>query len=121
MRYSPQRKVILDTVRNTTKHPTAQDIFEQARMNIPSISLATVYRDLGQLIQNNMIRAIQTGNTVRYDGNITEHQHFQCSECNQLFDLDVSLKEFVFDLKTKFEHKVMSYELMLNGICHNCQ
>jgi len=121
MRFSPKRKEILESVRSTVNHPTAQEVFEQVRTAMPTISLATVYRDLAQLANHGEIRTIQTGESLRYDGRISDHQHFQCIRCHTLYDLDISLEKFVFELEMKNEHEVIGYELILNGICNNCK
>lgn len=120
MRYSLQRNLILEKVRNSKLHPTAQQVFEQVMLELPKISLATVYRDLNQLADHNLIKTVRTDSTVRYDGDLSEHHHFHCQVCGKLFDLDISLEEFVLNLKTNIKHDIMGYELILNGICKNC-
>jgi len=121
MRYSDQRNAILEAVREKPVHPTAQQVFESVKLQIPNISLATVYRDLGQLADSGFIKRIKHENVVRYDGNTEIHQHFYCKSCGALFDQELFNQEFVFQLKTKIEHEVQDFDLMLHGICHKCK
>ena len=46
MKYSKQREHILKTLRENVIHPTADEIYALARKGMPSLSLATVYRNL---------------------------------------------------------------------------
>ena len=48
-RYTRQRDVIFSIVSKTSAHPTAEEIFLEARTLLPSISLATIYKNLGRL------------------------------------------------------------------------
>ena len=58
MKYSKQRELILKTLQENVIHPTADEIYHLARKEMPSLSLATVYRNLNQLAENNVIRKI---------------------------------------------------------------
>ncbi|HHT62823.1 MAG TPA: transcriptional repressor, partial [Clostridia bacterium] len=58
-----QRKTILEILRNTTCHPTADWIYEQARKVIPEISLGTIYRNLQILTQEEEIQELKYGST----------------------------------------------------------
>ena len=44
-----QRQLILEAVRATNSHPTADELFQMIRRKLPTISLATVYRNLNFL------------------------------------------------------------------------
>ena len=112
---------ILEAVRAKPVHPTAYQVFESVKEQIPNISLATVYRDLGQLADNGIINTIKKGNVVRYDGNTMIHQHFYCEECGSLFDQELFDEKFVFQLKTKIVHEIENFDLMLTGTCIKCK
>ena len=121
MRHSHQHNTILEAVRAKPVHPTAYQVFESVKEQIPNISLATVYRDLGQLADNGIINTIKKGNVVRYDGNTMIHQHFYCEECGSLFDQELFDEKFVFQLKTKIVHEIENFDLMLTGTCIKCK
>ena len=87
MRYSKQREVVYHIVVNTNSHPTADWIYQKSKKKIPNISLGTVYRNLKSLQESGQIKALYTGNAVRYDGNISNHNHLECTECNELVDV----------------------------------
>ena len=56
--YSIQRESILETVRGTHSHPTAEWVFSKVKKTRPNVSLGTVYRNLGLLADNGKIQAI---------------------------------------------------------------
>ncbi len=78
-RETKQRRVVYETVKNTYSHPTADWIFEQVRDELPKVSLGTIYRNLGVLKEEGLVREIY-GNDRRahYDADISPHAHFMC-------------------------------------------
>ncbi|MFR8974792.1 MAG: transcriptional repressor, partial [Eubacteriales bacterium] len=44
MNFSKQRESILNYLRNTKEHPTAERIYADLKPSLPNLSLATVYR-----------------------------------------------------------------------------
>src|SRR6185503_6280505 len=64
-----QRKVVFCVVSESENHPTADEIFAQAKKQLPTISYATVYNSLHYLKDKGLIREINFGNAAsRYDG-----------------------------------------------------
>ena len=53
-----QRQLILEAVRATNSHPTADELFQMIRRKLPTISLATVYRNLNFLSEIGEIRKL---------------------------------------------------------------
>ena len=53
-----QRQLILEAVRATNSHPTADELFQMIRRKLPTISLATVYRNLNFLSDIGEIRKL---------------------------------------------------------------
>ena len=78
-RYSRQREAILNYLKGTTAHPTAEQIYSDLKGDYPELSLATVYRNLGYLLNNGEIMKINIeGTTVRYDYTTNCHYHLVC-------------------------------------------
>ena len=118
-----QRQAILNVIRNTDTHPTADWIYEQVRKTIPNISLGTIYRNLGILSEMGEIMELNFGSTYsRYDGNPQNHYHFCCSKCGQVLDLDMALfSELSNYINENTDHLVHHHRLEFYGICHQCQ
>ena len=83
-----KRDAILNCVRATTTHPSAEWVYENVRTQMPDISLATVYRNLSLFKEQGLITSLGTVNGVeRFDGNIEPHVHFICNGCDAVTDL----------------------------------
>ncbi len=122
-RVTRQREAILNVLRSTDSHPTADWIYDEVRKVIPNISKGTVYRNLKILEEKGEISELNLNGTVtRFEGRQTNHYHFRCTGCGRVFDLDepvdVELDERVAR-KTGF--KVSYHQLEFRGLCKDCQ
>lgn len=88
MRYSKQRNIILSIVRASEEHPTAEQVYIEAKKLMPTIGIATVYRNLRALVDSGEIRGISAnGDSERFDGRMGVHYHMRCRECGALTDI----------------------------------
>ena len=118
MRNTKQRICILEFINNAYIHPTASEVYENVKREIPNISLGTVYRLLNKLTEEGCIKRIKMPNDIdRFDKINDFHAHFLCQKCNRVFDLE-SFKDFDFSIKN---HIVVDYEVNLKGICRDCK
>ena len=91
-RRSKQRERILALLRSTDTHPTANWLFGRLKKEFPNLSMGTVYRNIGILVQQGLIGRIAFGSTFdRLDANIAEHYHFICERCDAIIDLEIPL------------------------------
>lgn len=90
LKYSRQREAIKNFLMNRKDHPTADTIYTCLREEYPNISLGTVYRNLSLLEEIGEISKISVGSGAdHYDGDTTQHQHFICTHCNQVYDIQI--------------------------------
>ena len=83
-----KRDAILECVRSTTTHPSADWVYETVTKEMPDISLATVYRNLALFKDQGLIISLGTVKGVeRFDGNTEPHVHFICTGCGRIVDL----------------------------------
>lgn len=119
MRYSRQRELILNLVKSSCEHPTAEDVYEQAKRIEPSLSLGTVYRNLKNLADGGVVTTLETmDKRVHYDGNLQSHRHFICKKCGKIVDLFVSaeIPKELSDMGLTVEDEKCIYY----GICGDC-
>ena len=89
-RLTPQRRAVLEAVRQAPIHPDACWVYDQVRRRLPNISLGTVYRSLAVLEDEGLIQELpQAGGPTRYDVNVEGHQHVVCSQCGRVADVDI--------------------------------
>lgn len=116
MRNTKQRNIILEIVNNSYSHLTAYQIYEAARKVMPNISLGTVYRNLSNLTEDEIIKKIEVFGTLRFDRN-SKHAHFICSECNDIIDV---FDSFLSDNEYIDGNLVIDYDIKIKGICKKC-
>lgn len=114
-----QRQVIKQIIRETDEHLTAEQIYIQAIKRMPSIAIATVYRNLSLMVRTGEIRRVSVLNAPdRFDRTMLPHNHMICDTCGKF--VDVSLPELQAFLETKIEEPILSYELTIRTICAEC-
>ena len=120
-RNTQQRNIIYDIVASTNTHPTADWIYEQAKKQIPNISLGTVYRNLKVLVEEGKILEINDGKVSRFDANVSPHHHFKCEKCGNLYDIEEGELLYINkDIAQKKGYTVNSSFVVLYGICPKC-
>jgi Fe2+ or Zn2+ uptake regulation protein len=90
LRLTHPRRLVLEAVRATAIHPTAEWVHQAVRRRLPRVSLGTVYRNLRLLVDQGLIKEI-AGPQARFDGNQREHHHFTCLRCRRIVDVDEPL------------------------------
>lgn len=121
MKFSRQRELIVSEVLNSDEHLTADAIYERLKKENPNLSLGTVYRNLTQLSDNGMIARVNIpGDPVRFDGNLSKHDHFLCESCGKIIDIDENLFDFDFSKIEKEGISILGTEILLKGICSEC-
>ncbi|MBC8570345.1 Fur family transcriptional regulator [Zongyangia hominis] len=122
MKYSRQRELILDAVREDAVHPTADMIYQKLKKEHPNLSLGTVYRNLNLLSEIGTINKLHVpGMPDRFDGNITPHYHFYCKRCGGVFDLPLSyLGNIDEQVRKETECQVDFHNILFRGTCKEC-
>ncbi len=121
-RMTAQRRLILDVLRSTTSHPTADWIYERVRESLPNISLGTVYRNLRSLVGMGQILQLSYGSGQdRFDGNPMAHYHFRCSQCGCVSDIKLPYKSELDVLAADCCSGVITgHRLEFIGLCSDC-
>ena len=85
--YSRQREEIIKMIKKLGNHPMAEQIYFAVKQEDPSISRSTVYRNLNDLVMNNVLLKIPMnyGND-RYEcfDEKKAHGHIICSKCGKI-------------------------------------
>jgi len=117
-----QRLAVLQVIRESDEHLTANEVFENARRILSGISFATVYNSLHYLKKEGLIGEVRFGmDSTRYDRNLTRHDHASCNKCGKLVDLDLSIpNELLEEASARSKFKPESIEMTLRGLCPEC-
>ena len=122
-RETKQREAILKALRNTRSHPTADQIYDEVRKNIPNISKGTVYRNLQVLQDDGAITELKLNDTLsRYEVKQESHYHFRCEKCGRVSDIDMPVdRELDRQVEKRTGLKVAYHQLEFRGLCKDCQ
>jgi len=124
VRNTNQRKIILEIMKDNFTHPTADEIYEQARKIDCHISRGTVYRNLGILSeQGDILKICVPNGSDHYDSRLHEHYHFCCSICGKMYDVPETLvleTKAVSDEMAKNGFSVNAHNLIFTGLCPEC-
>lgn len=125
MKHSRQRDVILDYLKSTASHPTAEEVYENIRVLEPNISLGTVYRNLKQLADYDMIKRLHMNDGIdHFDADTSVHHHLFCTSCGRVYDLKPDNAEgFAKNLDfAGFEggNKIEGFVIYFYGKCCKC-
>ncbi len=130
MRMTNQRRIILEELRNSNKHLSADELYVLVKKKLPNISISTVYRNLEELSNQGLIRKISPIQTPKiFDANIRPHFHIRCVKCGRISDVPPSMVHKIIegvDTSTAMVEKitgydVIGYHLEFLGICPDCQ
>lgn len=115
---SRKREAILQCVRGTNIHPTAEWVYAQLKSEIPALSLGTVYRNLAMFKREGVIASVGVVDGMeRFDGNAADHVHFVCTHCNAMIDIN----DMPLPLMQKVQcGTVKSCSLIFYGVCNQC-
>lgn len=119
-----KRDAILDCLKSTTCHPSAEKVYEMLHAEHPDISLATVYRNLALFKRQGRIISVGTVNgSERFDGNTVPHVHFVCTGCDAVLDLhEMQLPGWLNQEAERVSGcQVETCHVTFNGLCRSCR
>jgi len=110
---------ILEYLMNTKTHPTAHEIYEQLKKEIPTLSKTSVYLNLNLFLKKKIIMDLKTKEEQRFDFIQYEHINFYCRICKKVFDLPIVNYIKENDIKVD-EFMVEKINIYLEGVCKDC-
>ena len=123
-RNAAQRSLILDIMAGNKTHPTANEIYEEARKKHPHISRGTVYRNLNFLVDSKNILRISVPNGAdHFDSTLEEHYHLYCENCSKVTDvpeLDISKIKEVESALSQKGYSQIKHKIVFECLCPDC-
>jgi|SRR6266404_841620 len=84
-----QRQVIYEALITMPGHPSPEEVYAKVRKRIPSISLATVYKNLNRFLKAGMLQEMSVHHgSLRVEVNVHPHHHLVCTSCKKIEDID---------------------------------
>lgn len=121
---TPQRMAVARVLSNGGRHPTVEEIHEELRDRFPTMSLATVYRNV--LLMKSLGEVMEIGfadGSNRYDGMRPHpHPHVICIACREILDPELSgLEDLSEEVARETGFEIVSHRVDFFGICPKCR
>ena len=121
LKATPQRLTIANILYKQG-HITIENLYEMMIKKFHSISLATIYKNINLMVENSFIKEVKIPHAKSvYELKRESHSHLACEKCGEIEDMVIDLDAVVENALSNNTFKVISSELVLSGICKNCQ
>lgn len=116
---SYQRMKVFKYLMDMHNHPTVDMIYKALCPEIPTLSKTTVYNTLNLFVEKKIANVIIIEeNETRYDLTSNKHGHFKCTECGELFDVELSFNTHNCDGLDCCE--IEEQHIYFKGLCKKC-
>lgn len=116
MNFNKNKETIYKKLDELKTHPTVYELYEELKKTHPNIGIATIYRNLGKLLDEKRIIKISSPNEKdRFDATIKNHHHARCIICGHLKDINMDI-----NFKVKEDIKLVGIDVSVKYICEDC-
>jgi len=122
---TPQRLAVFRHLEAGHGHPSAEELYAAVRRELPTLSLATVYKTLDTLARIGAVRRVSgAGAGSRWDTGLESHHHLVCIECGSVRDVaDARLdavKRRAVALASRHGFRASGHVVEILGHCADC-
>ena len=117
LKSTPQRLAILSQL-EAKGHASIEEIYESIKETFPSMSLATIYKNIASLKEQNIVSEVCNHHKPKFEITKEPHAHFICQKCGYIEDV-----EFSDSIDSEIEQKYpgSKKELYIYGLCNSCR
>lgn len=121
-RATRQLEATLRVLAASDRHPSAEQIYHAVRAQLPAVSRGTVYRNLAKLLGAEQVRLVHVHDrSARYDARLDPHDHFVCTRCTMLLDVERGHAKLATGRGRLRGHRVEGRTLTYFGVCRECE
>lgn len=121
LKATPQRLEIL-SIMHSSGHVDIDELFGKIIQKFPSISLATLYKNLHIMLDSSLISELKLPNAkTKYELNKAPHAHLLCQKCGSCTDLSLDTDTLISEINKKSGYRVIQSTLIFSGLCPKCQ
>jgi Fur family ferric uptake transcriptional regulator len=123
LRWTPQRRVLIDVLSRSNGHVTGAEVVERCRAVDPATTPSTVYRTLDVLEALGIVRHAH-GADGREEFHVlpdAEHGHLHCLGCHETWEIEAAeAAAMVSALRSERGFAVELSHLSIAGLCRDC-
>jgi Fe2+ or Zn2+ uptake regulation protein len=121
LKVTPQRHRIFQVLAGSTVHPTAESVHAAVAVEMPTVSLRTVYQTLNDLAAMGELGALDLGTgSTRFDPNLDHHHHLVCEVCGRIEDLQAEFPGITVPDGRSLGFRVTATQIVFRGRCADC-
>ena len=118
-----QRMNILEVIEKSG-HMSVEDIYEEVTKVHPSLSLATIYKNIILMMEKGVLVEVPiAGKKSKYELAKVDHMHLICTECGEVEDRSCleSTDKILYTVTEQENFKLNKRQINLYGVCEKCQ
>lgn len=117
-----QRRAVLDALRESDGHPSAEDVYLRVKKKNPRVALGTVYQALSVLEEIGVITIKHWSESpARYDLNVDPHLDVRCLECGAVAEVPgVEAGDLEARIRENTAYRVERVSVVIEGFCPGC-
>jgi len=120
LKVTPQRVAIVEEL-YLNCHMNIDDLYQKLLAKFPSISLATIYKNINAMVEKVFLSEVKIPNAKSvFELVKEEHAHLVCSNCGNIEDMMLDISSVLKEVTSKSQFKIESTNLVLSGLCSNC-
>lgn len=120
LKATPQRLEIV-SVLSQSGHMNINDLYTNLRGKFPSISLATIYKNINIMLEKGFLLEVKLPEQKNvFELAKGEHSHVTCTKCNVVMDIDLDTDDVVQKAQSMSKYKLSSNSIIFNGLCPRC-
>lgn len=121
LKATPQRLAIANAL-ELKGHLTLEELYGMMLEKFSSLSLATIYKNINIMVENAFIQEVKLPQMKSvYELSKSSHAHLVCKECEEIMDVTLDLDHLHISVEKLKDFKIESSDLVLSGVCKNCQ
>lgn len=120
LKVTPQRLEIVDVLSHNG-HMNINDLYINLQMKFPSISLATIYKNVNIMLEKGFLLEVKLPDQKNvFELEKSEHSHVTCIKCNGVMDVNLNVQEILNKAQDITNYHLSSNTLVFSGVCSKC-
>jgi len=119
-RNTRQKELIEQIINSMNSFFTAEDIHKLTKKKENNIGIATIYRFLNSLKNENKLYSYVCDRKTLYSKEKNSHCHYTCEKTGKVIHFNIDNLEFLKEIKKKIPGNIRSIQLEIRGICNDC-